>query len=214
MTVARTQNNRLLLAGFALWLILIGPGMSGVLEATLPTHLLLQLPLLAFAGWLIGCDPRVEHHLGRLEWNRYGITGLAVFLLAILFWMIPRFLDASLVDNRMALAKYVTLPLLVGLPLRLSWHLAPFFIKGFLQVNLLSMLIFLAWLYHTAPVQLCNSYQRDDQLILSAFLIKIVFVLSLLFAFKPIFGFSPTQYFNRTTSSIGPFILRLYHGYS
>lgn len=214
MALARMGHNAFLIGGFALWVFLVLPGTTDILEANLPSHFLVQLPLLALVGWLLGCDPRIGRVFRTADWNRYGITGLVLALLALLFWMIPRSLDASLIDGRMAVAKYFSFPLLVGLPLRLSWPAAPFFVKGFLQANLLSMIVFLAWLYHAAPVQLCNSYLREDQLLLSQFLIKIFFVLSVIFAFKPIFGFSPTRILSRVSEQFGQHLVRYQDGHS
>lgn len=130
------------------------------LEADPVTHVLLQLPLLGWSGWLVA------------RWAGIGAVTLrpaaanalslaAVF--TILFWMLPRYIDASLTDWPAALAKFISIPMLAGATLAIAWHRTHPFLRGFLKANAISMLVVLAYLYTHAPVRICNSYLVVDQ---------------------------------------------------
>lgn len=112
-------------------------------------HVLLQMPLLALAGVLaVWSLPPLRTH------------AVPMFLVALtcgLFWMLPRNVDWALTPWG-ELAKYVTLPLLLGAPLRLSWPRLGPLLRGFVQANLLSMLGLLGFLYIHAPIRICNAY--------------------------------------------------------
>ncbi|MEP3246418.1 MAG: hypothetical protein ABJN40_18890 [Sneathiella sp.] len=118
-------------------------------------HVLVQFPLLAAAGYFL-----VAGKGHRTIW-----TGplLVLAITSILFWMLPRTLDAILAEWSMFIAKFTLLPLTVGVPLALCWrHLSPL-IRGFIKAETISMLGVLGFLYTHAPVRICNSYLLDDQ---------------------------------------------------
>ena len=130
------------------------------LEADPVTHVLVQLPVLAISGYLFvagpgGQYPRITEPLAN------AISLVAVF--AILFWMLPRYIDAALVNPVAELAKFVSIPVFIGGSLGVSWAKSNPFLRGFLKANALSMLGVLAFLYIHAPVRICNSYLVADQ---------------------------------------------------
>ena len=129
------------------------------LEALPLTHVLVQLPMLALAGAVLA--PAVP--LERGDWNRGGWACLIVAGSGIAVWMLPRSIDAALSDPFWEVAKFVSLPLLIGLPLRLGWARAHPLLRGVLKAQTLSMLGVLAFLYTHAPVRLCNAYLVEDQ---------------------------------------------------
>ncbi len=131
-----------------------------VLERDPVTHMLVLLPALAFAGWLMA-KALGGHRAAITKPHANALTLLSVF--AILFWMLPRYIDASLVDPWTELAKFVSIPLAVGAVLAVSWKAAHPLLRGFLKANALSMLGVLAFLYTHAPVRICNSYLVLDQ---------------------------------------------------
>ena len=88
---------------------------------------------------------------------------LLVAIFAGGIWMLPRMLDASLADSSFELAKLLTLPLLVGVPLGWSWPRLPGLVRAFVWSNLVSMLLILGWLYRAAPVRVCNYYLLHEQ---------------------------------------------------
>ena len=105
--------------GVALVALLGLPSLRAALESAMVTHMLLQIPLLALAGWMLaGSLPaELDARLDRLD--RSGIALALVALFASSYWMLPRALDAALNDPWVELSKFVTLPLLVGIPARL-----------------------------------------------------------------------------------------------
>lgn len=130
------------------------------LEADPVLHVLVQLPLLALSGALMVRGLSADRFRPSPTISNALIL-VAVF--AILFWMVPRYIDEALVDPLVALAKFISLPLLVGVPLAIAWSGAHPFLRGFLKANALSMLGILAFLYTHAPVRICNSYLIADQ---------------------------------------------------
>ena len=166
---------RCLAGGLILALGLAAAPVTRALEASMVGHVVLQIPLLVLAGWLIGTAlgtaPGVRAFLD--EWNATGIPGLLTALFTALFWMLPRSLDQALADPVTELAKFASLPLLVGLPLSLSWGRLPTVVRGFVWANLVSMLASLGWLYLDAVVRLCNSYLTDQQSLLGRVLLMI-----------------------------------------
>src|SRR4029079_18351665 len=55
------------------------------------------------------------------SWNRNGVSGILMAAAASSWWMGPRACDAALASPAMELAKFVSLPLFVGVPLAVSW---------------------------------------------------------------------------------------------
>lgn len=119
-------------------------------------HMLLQIPLLAAAGYVVG---------RKLTVARYWHAALLVCAISfILMWMLPKVVDEAVTTTTGRLLKYTTLPLLVGVPLGLSWpHTAPL-LRGFLRAQAISMIAFTGFLYATSPVRLCNAYLAEDQI--------------------------------------------------
>lgn len=147
-----------------------------------PLHVLVQLPLLAAAGFLPG------HHLQAPR----GVTGAALILAGVTaaIWMLPRTVDAALIFPGWALAKFVTLPLLLGLPLAIAWRgLGPLG-RGVIKAQTISMLLFLAFLYTHAPVRLCNSYLVQDQIRLGAGFAWLALGLAVIWLVPPFLGAS------------------------
>ncbi len=153
--------------GVGLLALLALPPVAAWLEATLSRHLLVQIPLLAVSGYLLGPV------IGRLRprgllggYNAGGVPGALLAMFVVSFWMLPRSLDAVLDDSFMELAKFVSVPVFIGIPFALSWHKLHAVAKGFIWANLISMLAVLGWLYLASPVRLCNYYLLDQQHVL------------------------------------------------
>lgn len=129
------------------------------LEARLVTHLLVLFPLLLAAGALLA-GPRPPPALG--PWNRGGATGLALAVAILAFWMLPRAIDASLVDGRYELAKLASLPL-AGAALAWSLTAVPWLARQLLAAQAIAMAAAIGWLYSALPERLCLRYPRSDQ---------------------------------------------------
>lgn len=170
-------NSKQLLSGIGLLTLLALPSVRIILEAGLVSHMLLQLPLLAFGGWQLG---RAVH--GRVPtaiegWDQHGVTGFILAVSIAIFWMLPRSVEASLNDPLYELAKFTSIPL-AGSALALSYPRAPVLLRGLLLSHVLSMFGVLAWTYLAAPVRLCLSYLAAEQLEAGYLLLAAGMVLS------------------------------------
>lgn len=155
----------------ACWLL------RGPLERDPVTHVLVQLPLLGSAGVLAASALPVPRPRG--PWaNALVLAALA----AILFWMLPRWIDAALAAPFWEAAKFASLPVLAGAPLALGWGGAHPFLRGAVKANALSMLGVLAFLYTHAPIRICNSYLVADQERLGVGFLAAAFGLALAWA--------------------------------
>ena len=157
--------NALALAALAalIYAGLLLPPVRGVLVAGMALQMLVQIPALILVGWLAGraLPPRV--HASVEVWNRGGINGVILAGSAAAFWMLPRWLDAAVAQSWVAAFKFVSVPLLIGVPLGLSWPRMGFVTRGFVLVEFVAMLFRLGWLYRVTPLRLCNSYLLGDQ---------------------------------------------------
>ena len=126
-------------------------------------HMLVQFPLLIFAGFLVGKTISVDLKNRLMPWNHLGITGLLLAACVASFWMIPRALDEALVQPWIETLKFASLTLGVGTALAISWQSANFLIKGLFIGNLLPMMAVAGWLYIESPVRLCNAYLVSQQ---------------------------------------------------
>lgn len=150
--------------GIVLIALLSLPVSRAWLESSLIHHMLMQMPLLALAGWVIGRGASGSIAVTNLKrWNERGVPGLIIALFGMLFWMIPRWLDASLSEPLWEVIKFITVPLLIGLPLAISWSQLSSFARAVVWSNAISMLLFIGWLYVAAPVRVCNNYLVNQQ---------------------------------------------------
>lgn len=133
------------------------------LEGSMSLQMLVQIPLLVGVGYLLA--PAIPHRLDAClaRWNHGGITSVVLASLVGLFWMLPRSLDAAVTEPWMAIAKFVSLPLLLGLPLGLGWPRMGFVVRGVFLLELIATFFRLGWLYLVSPVRLCNNFLLDDQ---------------------------------------------------
>ena len=108
------------------------------LEADPVKHVLIQLPFLAVSGWLFmtGVEGWRKFRIAESAANAFLLVGV----FAILFWMLPRFIDATLVDPVAEFAKFISIPVFVGGSLAIGWANSNPFLRGFLKVNAISML--------------------------------------------------------------------------
>jgi hypothetical protein len=140
------------------------------LEASMLRHMLLQLPLLVVAGWLLAgagwlrtkaAPPR--RTLRTIAFDQHGVTGLTALLFISAYWMIPRALEQSINSPLAEVAKFISLLALGGtLPgslRRANWIVQLFFLGNF------SWMMAIAGIqYQNMPQRLCNAYLLDDQI--------------------------------------------------
>lgn len=151
------------LAGGVIIALLALPPVRGALERVMIGHMLIQIPLLAVGGGLVAAalPPRWKARIA--PWNEGGVAGMLMALIASSWWMVPRALDWALLSPRMEALKFLSLPLLVGAPVALSWPRLGGLRRGFVVANVLPMWAVVGWLYAAAPVRVCNFYLADQQ---------------------------------------------------
>ena len=147
----------------ALPVALATPWMRGWLESSMSLHMLVQMPLLAAAGFAAAMALPARSREAIALCVGGALPCLLVASLASMFWMIPRALDLALSEPTLEAAKFVTLPLLVGAPLALAWPRLGMLGRGFVWTNFASMLAVLGWLYRASPLRACNAYPVSDQ---------------------------------------------------
>lgn len=147
----------------AAWLILATPAMRTWLETSMSVHMLVQIPLLAAIGIVAMRTLPQRTQSALLAAAGGAIPCVLIATFASSYWMLPRAIDAVLVDPLAETAKFVSLPLLVGAPLALAWRQLGLIGRGFVWTNFISMLAVLGWLYIVAPVRVCNSYALFEQ---------------------------------------------------
>jgi len=137
----------------------------GALEKLPLTHILIQLSLLICVGYLLVEEKSKKIGEGNKinDWNKGGGASLLIAIFTIAYWMLPRSIDAAISSGTMELLKFLTVPLLIGVPLKLGWGRAHPILKGFLKAQAISMLGVAAFIYIHAPIRICNSYLENAQ---------------------------------------------------
>ena len=149
------------------------------LESDMAVHMTIQVPLLIGIGVFLaaGVRSREPHWLADADW--LGIPGIVMVVFGTSFWMLPRALDGAVADPLVDAAKFLSLPLLVGLPLGLSWRRMPPLGRAFIWANFIPKLGAIGGLYLAAPTRLCAYYRLDQQTLAGWTLIVIAVALGL-----------------------------------
>lgn len=150
-------------AAAGLFLLLALPPVARFLESSMAGHMAVQIPLLVTCGIL--AFPAVPPAARRVlaAWDGRGLAGLALALITMTVWMLPRSLDGALSSPAMEAAKFVTVPLLWGLPLAWAWHRLGLVGRGVVAAHLVALAWVLGWFYTNAPARLCSNYLLDQQ---------------------------------------------------
>ena len=185
-------HSRVLALSLALFLLAAASPLRGWWETSLSGHMLGQIPVLIVAGALGARGLFSTPPPWLMAIDRQGVVGLLVTLFALVFWMLPRSLDAALAEPPMEVAKFVSVPVLIGMPLALSWPRSPVLVKGFVLAQLLTMMLVVGWLYTTAPVRLCNYYLSSEQIFAGHLLIGLAVVGGLIWLARALFGSNGT----------------------
>lgn len=159
------------------------PPLSWWWEASLVRHMLVQIPMLVAAGVLLG-------GLGAVP-GRRPVEGAAAVLLAVpglMFWMMPRWLDAAVDSAAVDMAKFATLVAVAGIPLGWGWaRLGPVG-RAFLWAQAVSMAGALGILYATFPQRLCTSYLASEQEAMGRLLLAAAAALGLAGGLRALLG--------------------------
>lgn len=164
------------------------PPVVAALESSMTGHMLVQLPLLAIAGGLVGRGFAWPQGWSAAGFNAGGVAGVLLATFAMAYWMLPRTLDLALTETAAETAKFASLPLLVGLPIAASWPLAGPLVRGLVWAHLVAMLSTLGWVYQAAPVRLCVGYRLDQQQTLSTALLVVAALMALVVAIRAVNG--------------------------
>jgi hypothetical protein len=166
--------------------------MLNFLESSMIGQMIVLIPGLFVSGMLVGSakSEKISRLLG--GFNSNGISGALLAIFTLLFWILPRSIDASLNSIPVEIVKVVTIPLLAGLPMGVSWGKLYSVAKGLIIGNLISMLFVMSWIYLDAPVRVCNNYLELQQDNLGRMLFTIGILLSLYYIWKGMFS-NPTN---------------------
>lgn len=164
------------------------PPVRHALEATMTLQMLVQIPLLAVAGWWMASRFPRKAMAATRAWNHGGVSGLLLASLAAMAWMLPRMLDAVLETPWVEIAKFASVPLLIGVPLAFGWSRAGFVVRGVFLAEVIATAFRLGWLYRISPVRLCSNYLLGDQQRLGGLLLAIGVALCVTVAWKLVWG--------------------------
>ena len=150
------------------------------LESDMAVHMTMQMPLLIGIGVFLAAGVRSHEPRWLAEADWLGIPGIVMVVFGTSFWMLPRALDGAVADPWVDAAKFLSLPLLVGLPLGLSWRRMPPLGRAFIWANFIPKLGAIGGLYLAAPTRLCAYYRLDQQAAAGWTLIGLAVVLGTL----------------------------------
>jgi hypothetical protein len=186
------STRRLLVAACGFWLVLWLPPVRSGLEGEMALHMAVQMPLLIALGALVAAAThrREPRWLAAADW--LGIAGIVAVVLGTSFWMLPRALDQAIADWRIDLVKFLSLPLLVGMPLGLSWRRMPPLGRAFIWANFIPKLGAVGGLYLGAPTRLCAYYRLDQQQLAGWTLIAVAIALGLTWFVAAFIGWTPS----------------------
>lgn len=181
------------LAAAGLWVALGLWALRIPLERDMAVHMAVQLPLLVGVGLLLApaLRPHEPRALAEADW--LGIPGILLVVFATSFWMLPRMLDWAVADRLTDLAKFLSLPLLAGLPLGLSWRRMPPLGRAFVWANFIPKLGAIGGLYLAAPTRLCAYYRLDQQAVAGWTLIAVAVALGMLWFLAAFIGWPRFQ---------------------
>ncbi len=139
------------------------PPLRSLIEQSMAWHMVVQMPLLLWAGWLCaGCwsRPRIESPSG---WNQFGLTGGLMALVVLAYWMLPSSIDRALVVPRTDGFKLASL-WVCGALLQRSAVRAPLVLQLFFVGTALPMLAWAGLYFASTDLRLCNAYSLDSQI--------------------------------------------------
>lgn len=171
--------------GLILYIFLMLPPVIALSESIMVVHMHMQMPLLVIVGMLF--TPYLKKKFPRFfeKWNSNGVPGIVLFMIIMLYWMIPRTMDEALIIPLVEIFKFISLPFLAGIPLRDSWGKLTILGKNFIFISFILIFGLMGWLYIASPAQLCNNYLIQEQkalgysFVITGLCILIYFVQSL-----------------------------------
>ncbi|MGP4078536.1 hypothetical protein ACTWQL_01370 [Pseudalkalibacillus sp. R45] len=152
--------------GLLLYIALMLPPVVNLMESIMIVHMHMQMPMLVIAGFLMARLFQKRFPRFFQKWNQNGVPGILLFMIIMVYWMIPRTMDEALTIQSVEVFKFISLPFLAGVPLRDSWKKLSAFGRNSIIVSFTIMFFGMGWLYIESPEQLCNNYLLIEQITL------------------------------------------------
>lgn len=194
--MANVSARKVAFAAVVSWALLLTPPLRTVLESSMMLHMLVQLPTLFLIGFALGWTWRqapAQSGAGRalsvmMRANRWGITGLIVAAFTMTLWMLPRLLDTARLDVSFDLVKFVTVSLLAGLAVSISWRATPAILRAVIHLEVIATLLRFGWGYLASEERLCLVYLVGDQQRTGSALLVLGAIYALVVVWRPLFG--------------------------
>lgn len=160
-------------------------GSRNMVESNMWQHMLLQFPLLIWAGYLLARHLPSSQLQSFSKMNQFGLTGLVFAVLTTAFWMIPAALDLAVDNDWIDLLKMLSL-VASGMALRLSWHASGRALQAYFLISWSMMTVTIGLIFQDPSTRLCNYYRVDDQLIAGYGLVMIGIVVVMIWFWQTI----------------------------
>ena len=139
-------------------------------------HMLVQIPALIIAGYLINKQLFTAWSINTKPSNlNQSLSFWLWILLASMFWMLPISLDKALINPYWDIFKVITM-VLSGIFLRPAFT-GPKILALFFIGSTIMMLFFIGYFYQGSELRLCNSYLIESQETAGLGLIVLAFTL-------------------------------------
>lgn len=139
------------------------PPARRMIEQSMVWHMVVQMPLLLGAGWLLArAVSSASTWRWTADWNRYGLTGLLAAQVILAYWMLPSAIDRAVVSPQADMLKVMTL-LACGALLQQSFRRAPAVLQLFVMGSAVPMTVWLGAYFATTDRRLCNAYTLASQ---------------------------------------------------
>ncbi|WP_051516538.1 hypothetical protein [Herbaspirillum sp. RV1423] len=166
LEILRQNTTAVLVSGILFFIAIMARRM---LESTMFSHVLLQMPLLILSGVLLAnlrppaFPPRrpALHRLWR-KCDAHGLASMLALLFSCAYWMVPNAIERAVINPFDDFAKFLSLTLAGALlpgALRKSHIVVQIFFIG----GIVWMMAMAGMMYQNATQRLCNSYLLDDQ---------------------------------------------------
>ncbi len=147
-----------------------------LLASSMTFHMVVQIPALIIAGYLIsGQVFTIAHASAERSRLNLSLSCWLWILFASMFWMLPISLDKALINSYWDIFKVITL-LLSGVFLKPAFA-GPKILSLFFIGSTIMMLFFIGYFYQGSELRLCNSYLIESQQTAGLGLILLAFTL-------------------------------------
>jgi hypothetical protein len=140
------------------------PPLRALIEQSMAWHMVVQMPLLAAAGWLSSraVDSARSGPTRFNRFNRFGLTGFMAVQCIAAYWMLPSAIDRAVVLPMVDAAKVASL-FATGWWLRNAFQVAPPAVQLFFAGTTLPMAVWLGSYLASTDLRLCNAYSLASQ---------------------------------------------------